>query len=155
MPELENAAVEVLETTEVVETVQKLLTSEVASSYMDKLAKVKNSKGAIQTNADYYKFAKEGDASTGVFVGFQTVKFKDKKNEGKYTEEQDAVKWMVEETGKDGKPLYKFYIQAGAALVNEVKKNGITEGTVITITFTGMGGDNKQVKLFNLAVVGV
>jgi hypothetical protein len=145
---------EVVTTEEVVEAVQQTLTSEAATSYMATLKKIKSSKGAIQTNAEYFKFAKEGDASTGVFVGFQTVKFKKPStNPQEYTTPQDAVKWMVEE-GTTDKPLYKFYIQAGAALVNEIKKNGIAPGTVITMTFTGLA-DDKQTKLFNLAVVGV
>ncbi len=138
---------DVTEKQEVIEVQQQSITSELATSMLQTLKRMKESKGSIQTNAEYYKFAKEGDSVEGVFIGLQKVYFKDDQAEGGYTPEQDAVKWMSEENGQ-----VKIYLAAGAALVNEFKKNSIQQGTGVVITYTGLGGENKKTKLFNLAI---
>lgn len=140
-----------VETTEVVEVQNQAMSSEAFSTILANLEKMKTSKGAIQLNGEYFDFAKAGDKSSGVFIGYQTVKFKDPKSSTGYTDEMDAVKWLVEE--EDG--TKKIKLSAGAALVNEIKKNGIAVGTGIIITFRELGGKNGQTKLFDVAVVAL
>jgi hypothetical protein len=143
-----------IETTAAVETVQQNISSEMVTTMLATLDKVENSKGMVQTNADYFDFSKPGDKSTGVFVGYQTVKFKKKNGAEGYTEPQDAVKWLVKEEIA-GKKVAKFKLSAGAALVNEFKKNSIQPGTGVLITFRELGGDNGNVKLFDVALIAV
>ncbi len=139
--------------TEVVEVQNQAMSSEAFQTILGNLEKMKTSKGAIQLNADYYDFAKIGDKSSGVFIGYQTVKFKDPKSSTGYTEEMEAVKWLIEEN--DEAKTKKIKMSAGAALVNEFRKNHISVGTGVIITYKELGGKNGQTKLFDLAVVAL
>lgn len=142
----------VIETTaqEVVEVSNQVITSDTLAGMFATLDKLKTAKGALQLNGEYFDFAKAGDKSEGVFIGYQKVKFKDVNSESGYTEEMDAVKWLVDENG-----TRKIKMSAGAALVSEFKKNNINQGTGIIITYRELGGKNNQTKLFDVAVVAV
>ncbi len=134
--------------TEVVEVQEQVITSDALTGLLETLDKVEKSENMLQLNGEYFDFAKVGDSSKGVFVGYQKVKFKDLKTESGYTEEMDAVKWLVNEDGTK-----KIKMSAGAALVNEFKKNGIKQGTGILIKYRELGGKNNQTKLFDVAVI--
>ncbi len=145
---------EVVMTETAVEVVQQHISSEMVKAMLTTLDKVEKSEGMVQTNADYFQFTKPGDKSQGVFVGYQSVRFKKKDGSDELTDPQDAVKWLVKET-VEGKKTAKFKLAAGAALVNEFKRNNIQPGTGVLITFRELGGENKQVKLFDVALIAV
>lgn len=142
--ELVNTETGEVEVVETVQTVEKLNIND-AIAALEAAEKLEDAEVAFQINSEYFEFKTEGEKVRGVFMGAVPVTFKDKQNPGQYKNET-AVRWI----GKDR----KMYLCAGAALVNELTKAGVNQGTPIEIEYTGKGKDG-QVKLYNVSVLTI
>lgn len=142
--ELVNEITGEVEVVETVQTVEKLNVND-AIAALEAAEKLDNAEVAFQINSEYYEFKVEKEKVRGIYMGTVPVSFKDKQNPG-VLKHETAARWI----GKDR----KMYLCAGAALVNELTKAGVTQGTPIEIEYTGKGKDG-QVKLYNVSVLTI
>ncbi len=146
---------DVLETeaTEVVEIQNQAITGDLLMQMDATLQKMKEgNKGMLLLQGEFFPFLKPGDKSEGVFIGYSDVQFKLKNGPraGELGEIQTAAKWLTNEDG-----VRKIRMGAGAALVNELKKNNIQQGNAIVIEYKELGGKNNQTKIYNVYAVAV
>lgn len=153
---LNDNQIETTEATEELEVVESSLSTqlseEVVTMLLNNVEKLETAGPGVQVDSESFKFTTIGQSVKGVFAGYQQMTFKvedfDPKNPIYTT--QKAIKWVNK--GTDGK--IKFYVCASKALVNKIQENNISVGSLLEITMTDdKGGNNKKVKLFNVAVL--
>lgn len=94
----------------------------------------------ISLTAEYHELEKPGESFRGVFIGFQTMQVADKTT-GE-VKELNAARFL-----KDKRVL----INAGAVLINELKRANVEVGTAIEVTYLRKEGNAK---IYSLALLG-
>lgn len=134
---IEGEEVQVVETQEsALALTENFLTNVIASS-----KNLNNAEVAITITAEYLDFTLN-KPFRGTLIGFIPMRFKSKTRPGEY-DNMDGVRFM--DVNQEVK------ISSAVALVNEIKKGGITPGTSLEITNTGKDGNTLLFKISLLA----
>ena len=94
---------------------------------------------AITFTPEYLELEKPGESFRGVFIGFQDFQITDQ-----------ATGEVVKKTAARFVINRKIWINAGAVLVNEIKRAGVPEGTPLKVTYKEK---SKNVKLYDITLL--
>jgi hypothetical protein len=111
------------------------------SALIAKSQKLNQMKEVVQINAEYCEFEK-GVVEKGIFAGFVTINIKDAISGD--LKPVKAARWVTADK--------KIKLNGGAALVNELEKAGVPQGTAIQISWNGEKSGNT--KVYQISILG-
>jgi len=110
------------------------------ASLVEASANLGELKEIITLTAEYIELKKEGENFIGVYIGEQIMSVTDKQT-GEL-KSVPAARFLINK---------KVFINAGAALVSEIKRADIKIGTPIKVTFTEKKGNTK---IYSITLLG-
>lgn len=95
---------------------------------------------AVTLSAEYIQLESPGESFRGIFIGFQKLTVSDPGKPKEY-KILDAARFVIAK---------KVWINAGAVLLNEIRRAQVPEGTPLEVTLTKI---ENRVKIYEIALL--